>query len=294
MKSMTGFGKSQSLNNNIQVEIEIKSVNHRFLDTQFRMPRELLAFENDYKTVLKELIQRGRVESYITVTTNIDNQRQLMIHWSLLDELVLQLNQASEMRYKEKAFNPESIMTGLVTNPQFFEVTENKEMTQEDAQLIMKCYREAVERLDSSRLAEGKQIAGVLTVLLNEFEQQMLAVKELVPEIEQDYRHRLEKRLKQEVGEQFEESRLLTELALLIEKGDIQEELDRLVIHIKKAHELITTDGPIGREFDFLLQEMNREVNTTGSKSVNIAVKELIVQMKTMLEKIKEQIQNIE
>ncbi|MGX7031505.1 YicC/YloC family endoribonuclease [Vagococcus zengguangii] len=294
MKSMTGFGKSQQINQQLQVEVEIKSVNHRFLDAQFRMPRELLAYENDYKTILKEAIQRGRVESYITLKNSGEAQQKLVVHWELLDELVSSLNEASEMRYANQMFSPEAIMTGLIGNQQFFEVEENKELTEESLELIKQTFLEAVQQLDTSRQAEGQQIASVLTELLMEFEEQMLRVKTMVPQIEQDYRTRLEKRLSQEVGEHYEEGRLLTELALLIEKGDIQEELDRLVIHIKKARELLRTEGAIGREFDFLLQEMNREVNTTGSKSVNIQIKETIVQMKTTLEKIKEQIQNIE
>lgn len=111
---------------------------------------------------------------------------------------------------------------------------------------------------------------------------------------EQEYRQRLETKLSEWVGEQIEESRLLTEVAILIEKGDIHEELDRLTIHLDKLEELLVQEVPVGRELDFLIQEMNREVNTIGSKSSPIEIKNNVVQLKTILEKIREQIQNIE
>lgn len=294
MKSMTGYGKGHVSHECYQIDVEIKAVNHRFFDGQFKMPRELMGFENELKSKLNEKIKRGRVECFITYSSNGDDHKKLVVHWGLLDQLVNQLNEAEETRYLTNSFNAETLLVGLANNDTYFETIETKDLPPLFKDWLIQAFEEATDHLDECRRVEGEKLKEVLLENLAGFIRQVKLVAQQVPQIEADYRLRLEKRLNKELGDSFDESRVLTELALLIEKGDIQEELDRLAIHVSQAEKLLAEKTPVGRELDFLLQEMNREVNTTGSKSVNIEIKNAVVQMKTLLEKIREQIQNIE
>ncbi|MGX6978457.1 YicC/YloC family endoribonuclease [Vagococcus elongatus] len=294
MKSMTGFGKSQLVKDGYHLEIELKSVNNRFLDCQFRMPREFQQFEHRLKNIVNKKIQRGRVECSIYFINQREDQKKVQIQWGLLDDIISQLWQAKETRYKEVAFDPEQILSAIATREDFFEVIENREMTEDLINYLEESFEEAVTQLDASRQKEGEEIRQVLVDYFHDFSRQVSSVSKLTPEIEEDHRLRLENKLMTEVGREYDEQRLLTEITLLIDRGDIHEELDRLNIHQQKVAELLEKATPIGRELDFLLQEMNREVNTIGSKSTNMSIKNAVVQMKTILEKIREQIQNVE
>lgn len=294
MKSMTGFGKSQLVKDGYHLEIELKSVNNRFLDCQFRMPREFQQFEHRLKNIINKKIQRGRVECSVYFINQREDQKKVQIQWGILDDIISQLLQAKETRYKEVPFDPGQLLSGIANREDFFEVIESRELTEDLMNYLEEAFEEAVEKLDSSRQKEGEEICQVLADYFHDFSRQVEGVSKLIPEIEEDYRLRLENKLTAEVGNDYDEQRLLTEITLLIDRGDIHEELDRLKIHQQNVMELLKKATPVGRELDFLLQEMNREVNTIGSKSTNMSIKNAVVQMKTILEKIREQTQNIE
>lgn len=293
MKSMTGFGKHTLTNKDYQIEVEVKSVNHRFLDLQIRMSREYNGFEMALRQVVKEELSRGRIEIGVFVTNERRDTKQLAINWQLMDSLMTQLKDA-ETRYDSPVFNSESIINGLINHDDFFEIVENKELDTQLESYLVSALTEALAKLNRSRLREGQQIQGVLQQYLSEFKQHVSQIQELAALAEADYQGKLTAKVQELVGEAVDETRLLTEVALLIERGDINEELDRLIIHIQKLADLLKVEKSVGRELDFLIQEMNREVNTIGSKSAPIAIKEAVVQMKTILEKIREQVQNIE
>lgn len=294
MKSMTGYGKSHCLKDDYQIVVEIKSVNHRYLDTQIRMPREFNALEMPMKNCAKKYLTRGRVECFVTVQKEANAYQSMTINWNLLDQLVEDLNEAKTTRYQGRKFSPSKILTGAIMHPDIFEVTDKKEVDETFEEDLLKTFEEALQALDDSRLAEGTEIKKYFDTYQRDIEIAMEKIKEQSEKIESEYQEKLEKKVTELIGDKVEESRLLTEVALLIEKGDINEELDRLAIHLNKLSQLLKKETPVGKEMDFLIQEMNREVNTIGSKSTAIEIKEQVVFLKTIIEKIREQVQNIE
>ncbi|MDF0480564.1 YicC family protein [Vagococcus sp. PNs007] len=292
MKSMTGFGKKSIANEEYQVTVEIKAVNHRFLDIQLKLPREYNHLEMEIRRLLKEHFSRGRLECFVTIQTLGEKKKELQVNWGLMDSLVEQLTEASEKRYHSK-LDLSPILSGLIKQESFFEVVENDEETTCDV-LLLETIGAACVELRVSREVEGAGIQNVLSGYLLDFMGYLKQVKSHASASEQFYRERLEGKVLEILGDAIDESRLLTEVVLLLERGDINEELDRLVIHSNKMKGLLAVSHSVGRELDFVIQEMNREVNTIGSKSTQIEIKESVVQMKTILEKIREQVQNIE
>ena len=294
MKSMTGFGKATYFQEPYQIDFEVKSVNHRFLDTQIRLPREYNVMEMPLRQLIKAEISRGRIETSVYVTKSSGASKELRINWLLLDSLIKQLTEAEESRYLDLSFDTQSIVNGLVNHEDFFEIVENQEEDPDLESYFLAGMTAALIKLNQSRETEGQDIASLLTNYLTDFTAELALVVSSAELYEADYQQKLTAKVTDLLGESVDESRLLTEVTLLIERGDIHEELDRLDIHIKKLQGLLLVKTPIGREMDFLIQEMNREVNTIGSKSAPITIKESVVQMKTILEKIREQVQNVE
>lgn len=294
MKSMTGFGKATYFHEPYQIDFEVKSVNHRFLDTQIRLPREYNVMEMPLRQLIKGEISRGRIETSIYVTKSSGASKELRINWPLLDSLIKQLTEAEESRYLDLSFDTQSIVNGLVNHEDFFEIVENQAEDPDLESYFLAGMTAALIKLNQSRETEGQDIASLLTNYLTDFTAELALVVSSAELYEADYQQKLTAKVSDLLGESVDESRLLTEVTLLIERGDIHEELDRLDIHIKKLQGLLLVKTPVGREMDFLIQEMNREVNTIGSKSAPITIKESVVQMKTILEKIREQVQNVE
>ncbi|MGX7201655.1 YicC family protein [Enterococcus plantarum] len=294
MKSMTGFGKETFLNDTYQIDVEIKSVNQRFLDIQLRMPKEVNPHEMAIRQLMKETIQRGRIEAYINIKQTGSSNKEVLVHWNLIHQLLGEIQQELTANYPQAEFDAAQNINQLLNNSDYVEVTEKQEADETFGLLVLECVKTAVMRIDASRLQEGQKIQQVLATYCQDFIALVMELKSFVDIYEKDYREKFEAKLNDWLGSQVDETRLLTELAILLEKGDIHEELDRLEIHVEKLQELLTQSEPVGRELDFLIQEMNREVNTIGSKSSPIEIKNIVVQMKTMLEKIREQIQNVE
>lgn len=294
MKSMTGFGKETFQNDQYQIDVELKSVNQRFLDIQLRAPKEVNPYDLAIRQVIKNTLERGRIEAYINITqTNIGN-KEVRIHWELVDQLFQVIQTKLANTYETTTFDPAQSMNQLLNNSDYVEVIEGQDIDEAFGELVIATVTKAVGKIDKSRLQEGEKIQQVLSNYGQDFIQLVTELSTFVEVYEKEYQERFETKLNDWLGGQVDESRLLTEMAILLEKGDIHEELDRLVIHIEKLQELLKQKTPVGRELDFLIQEMNREVNTIGSKSSSIEIKNIVIQMKTILEKIREQIQNIE
>ncbi|NJE63638.1 YicC family protein [Enterococcus durans] len=296
MKSMTGFGKAVRETKKYQIEIEIKSVNQRFLDIQIRSPKVLNFIENEIRQLIKQYLSRGRVEAFINLAYVGKNQKQLFIDWDLIDELVSKLKGGFEQRYGDQAhLEIGRLIEKLAMNEDFVMVEEKTEDDlNELSGLVIATAKEALAEIEKSRQSEGLALTSVLQQNSEEFKQTLANLTRFFSLYEQEYQEKYQKKLEEFLGTVVDEQRLLTELAILLERGDIHEELDRLVIHIQKLDSLFAATYPVGRELDFLIQEMNREVNTIGSKSNVIEIKTQVVQLKTTLEKIREQIQNIE
>lgn len=294
MKSMTGFGKETFLNDTYQIDVEIKSVNQRFLDIQLRMPREVNPYEMAIRQLMKQTLQRGRIEAYINIKQTGSGNKEVQVHWALIHQLLGEVQKELTTNYPKAVFDPAQNINQLLNNSDYVEVTEKQEADESFGLLVLEVVKKAVERIDASRLQEGQEIQQVLTLYSQDFISLVHELTEFVVIYEKDYREKFEAKLNDWLGSKVDETRLLTELAILLEKGDIHEELDRLAIHVTKLQELLHQTEPVGRELDFLIQEMNREVNTIGSKSSPIEIKNIVVQLKTILEKIREQIQNVE
>ena len=294
MKSMTGFGKKTIQNENYQLDVEVKSVNQRFLDIQLRMPKELNAYELVIRQVIKRTLKRGRVEVYVNLQKIGNNQKEVRVQWDLIDQLLTSVDQHLKENYPEATFDAGDTVNHLLKQNDFVEIVEAEIVDQTFEPFLVQAFEAAIASLDQSRVQEGTQIKQVLLDYVAVLTQSIQELQAFVGVFEQEYRQRFEAKLNEWLGSQVDETRLLTEMAILLEKGDIHEELDRLDIHNDKLHQLLDETEPVGRELDFLIQEMNREVNTIGSKSSPIEIKNSVVQMKTTLEKIREQIQNVE
>ncbi|NMP57538.1 YicC/YloC family endoribonuclease [Enterococcus mundtii] len=296
MKSMTGFGNAIREKKNYQLEIEIKSVNQRFLDIQIRSPKVLGFVENELRQLIKTKLSRGRVDVFINLTYLGEQDKKVTINWQLIDTLYTQMTTGIKERYGEaNALSIGKLIERFALNEEFVTIAEATEEDQELlAQLAKETMQTALRSIEESRSIEGQAMANVLLQQTAELKQNIAGLANFVKIYEQEFQTRYQEKLEAFLGAEVERDRLLTEIAILLERDDIHEEIDRLIIHTQKLEELLEADYPIGRELDFLLQEMNREINTIGSKSSAIEIKNHVVQSKTILEKIREQIQNIE
>ena len=294
MKSMTGFGKGNGETADYQIEIEIKIVNQRFMDLQLRMPKQLNDLEALIRQEVKKVLQRGRVELYLTLNEKNAAHKEVIVQWDLLVPFLKQVEEEAAQRLDIKELSKKNLLEKLIVHEAFLDIREKQ---QEDTQLeqgVLDALSQALTAIDQRREIEGQGIYQVLKENQQQLLGKIMELQTFIAVYEADHRQRFEKKLTEYLGEQVDQERLLTEMAILLERGDIHEELDRMMIHLDSMTTLLEAKSPIGRELDFLIQEMNREVNTIGSKSSPIEIKNSVVQMKTIIEKIREQVQNIE
>ncbi|MCD5030097.1 YicC family protein [Enterococcus asini] len=294
MKSMTGFGRGVAENQRYTVEVEIKSVNHRFLDIQLRSPKQVNAYEQEIRKIIKERLPRGRVDVFVTVKEVSDAGKEVAIHWDLVDQLVESLQKEGQARYGVVDLEPKVILEQIVSLPDFVEITEAKDDDESLGELLIAAVTTAAEQNAANRAQEGQALAAVMVENREQIATALARLQSFVALYQGEFKERFEKKLQDYLQETVDQERLLTELAIQLERGDIQEEIDRLAIHLQNFDRLLAKDEPVGRELDFLIQECNREINTIGSKSSAIEIKELVVLMKTTVEKIREQVQNVE
>lgn len=294
LKSMTGFGRGVAENQRYTVEVEIKSVNHRFLDIQLRSPKQVNAYEQEIRKIIKERLPRGRVDVFVTVKEVSDAGKEVAIHWDLVDQLVESLQKEGQARYGVVDLEPKAILEQIVTLPDFVEITEAKDDDESLGELLITAVTTAAERNATNRAQEGQALAAVMVENREQIATALARLQSFVALYQGEFKERFEKKLQDYLQETVDQERLLTELAIQLERGDIQEEIDRLAIHLQNFDRLLAKEEPVGRELDFLIQECNREINTIGSKSSAIEIKELVVLMKTTVEKIREQVQNVE
>jgi uncharacterized protein (TIGR00255 family) len=290
VRSMTGFGRSQKESNDFLLTVEIKTVNHRFCEYHIRMPRQLLKVEEKIKKQLNLHINRGRVEVFITLGGNGSIHRRVNIDWGLLEEYFQNI-----LKIKEKYFIHNDIsIQDLLARHEWLQIEEVETGNEELETLVGLAVEEAALQLISMRVAEGSMLESDIRKQLEIFEGNIKRVKQFAPLVVTQYEERLQKRMKEFLAGSFDEQRILSEVAIFAEKADINEEITRLHSHIKQFQDTLLETEPIGRKLDFLLQEMNREVNTIGSKANDSKIAKEVVEMKSLLEKMKEQVQNIE
>ncbi|MBC1430863.1 YicC family protein [Listeria seeligeri] len=290
VKSMTGFGRATKEFEAFKVTIELKAVNHRYSECLFRMPKQLAYLEGKLKKIINKQIKRGRIECFFSITGEQLAKRELHIDWDLADSYYRFIKQASA-RY-ELAEMPK--MSDLLQEQAYLSIEEEVDASSELERLVIETLTRATERLDEMRSMEGAELLLYFKQHLVTLEKSLAIIQAEIPVLEKNYQEKIENRLQNIVGENFDQNIVLTEVALLLEKADINEEVERTKSHLKQFYGIILLEEPIGRKLDFLIQEMNREINTIGSKANSLRITEQVVEMKTTLEKIREQVQNVE
>jgi len=299
--SMTGFARVQVQvpirdHDQLSYTLSVKSVNHRFLDVQLRLPPGLDALEMELRKALKESLVRGHVD----LTLSIDRTSQQMAGYNR--ELVAGYVAAFTAARDEFGMSGEPDLNAILRLPGALQ-NENRGNGDEDLTALAASVRQEIapllDQLRTMRAREGDALEAILRSTLDRLAEATEGVAVLRPEIEQRYQDRLTQRLETATGPEFNRQRLLEEVAVLVERSDIAEELARMTTHIGHFRELLTAGGEVGKKLDFLLQEMNREANTLLSKTSGVGGKgtrmtELGLAMKSEIEKAREQIQNVE
>jgi uncharacterized protein (TIGR00255 family) len=288
--SMTGFGRSKSESGPISVTVEIKTVNHRFSEYYFRMPRQLLKMEEKIKKILNHHIRRGRIEVFVTLEGERTVKRKIDVDWEILEDYYQFIKSAQEKFSIQESIKIQDLLNldGLI------HIEESEAGNEELENLLLKVVDEAAIQLRQMRSVEGLELEKDVTAHLLRLETFVTELRNEAPTVIKQYEERMTKRMQDFLNGQIDEVRLLTEVAVFAEKADINEELTRLSSHIQQFLLTMKQAEPIGRKLDFVLQEMNREVNTIGSKANDSNIAKRVVEMKSLLEKMKEQVQNIE
>ncbi|PFA69009.1 YicC family protein [Bacillus sp. AFS015802] len=288
--SMTGFGRSKADSDQHSVTVEMKSVNHRFSECYIRMPRQLMKLEDKIKKQVSHSVKRGKVDIFITITGAGLVHKNLLIDWKLIQDYYQLVNKVKETF----SLQDEVQLSHLLNREEFVIIEEMEEENEELEHLVLKAVEEAASSLRRMREKEGELLKKDFLLHLRNFEKNIAELNSHAPEVVNLYRERLRKRIVEYNEPSFDESRLLTEVAIFADKSDITEELTRLKSHIQYFHSTLTDEGPVGRKLDFMIQEMNREVNTIGSKANDSFISKIVVELKSTLEKLREQVQNVE
>lgn len=291
IRSMTGYGRSEQIVDGRAVTVEIKSVNHRYFEFSCRTTRGYSFLEEKLKSFLQGRITRGKVDAYISVETLESAQTQVLVNHSLAEGYVQALRELAE-RYGLR----DDISVSTVSRySDIFSVHKAPEDEEAVWNSVQQAAKEALKNFLAMREAEGERLradvlsrAGTIMKLVDEIETRS-------PQTVAEYQERLRQKIQELLGDNtVDEQRLLTETAIFADKVAVAEETVRLRSHFRQMEEMMKTDAPIGRKLDFLVQEMNREANTIGSKAVDSKIAYLVVDIKAEIEKIREQIQNIE
>lgn len=291
IKSMTGFGRSEIVKGNRKISVEIKSVNHRYLEAGIKMPKKLNVFESRMRDLLKKYATRGKIDIFINYEDDSESQVNLKFNQNIADEYMAIFNNMSEK------YNLKNDMTvgGLARFPEVITMDEVQEDEEELWHFIEEAMKAALEQFVNTRILEGENLKKDLLGKLGHMEELVAFVEKRSPEIMKEYRSKLESKVKELLGDTtIDESRIATEVIIYADKICVNEETVRLRSHIEHARKCLNEDGGIGRKMDFIAQEMNREANTTLSKANDIEISNAAIDLKTEIEKVREQIQNIE
>lgn len=291
VSSMTGFGRGKATKDGREMTVELKSVNHRYLDLSFRMPRHISFAEETLRSALSDTLSRGHVDVYVNYSNTRSDARTVKIDTGLLSAYLSSVNEAA------KELKVENDMT-LSLALRLPDVTSIAEADEDDAAvkaLAEEAVRNAMNELINARRGEGERLANDLGIRLNTVEELRNRIAERAPTVVEEYRVKLSERIESMLGSvDVDAQRLATEVAIFADKASIDEELVRLKSHITQASELLAGSEAAGRRLDFVVQEMNREFNTIGSKANDAEIARLVILGKAELEKIREQVQNIE
>ncbi len=293
IKSMTGYGRGEYDDGNVSFTAEIKTLNHKYNDIIIRLPKKLSLFEEKVRNLVKEKITRGRVEIYVHINEAKSGSVQINPNFELIDKLMQALNDINK-RYDFKN------NVGMEHLLKFDDILSIEPVEEDLDELWFKfeaCVSDALNDLMEMRRDEGKRISVDIMERVDAVSSFVEAINKRIPDVVKEYKEKLNQRINEllsDTGTQIEESRLALEVAVYADRSDITEEIVRIKSHLKELEKIPFETVPVGRKLDFLMQEMNREVNTVGSKSQDNEITSVVIDLKSELSKIREQVQNIE
>lgn len=291
IKSMTGFGRCENLQGDRKFTVEMKAVNHRYFDVNIKMPKKFNFFESAIRGVLKEYIQRGKVDIFITYEDYTESNVSLKYNESIAAEYLNYFRQMADTFGLENDIR----VSTLGRFPEVFVMEEQTVDEQELWAALETALRGALEQFVKTRIREGENLRDDLIRKLDGMISDVCAVEERYPQVMEEYRQKLHEKVRELLNDtQLEESRLAAEVILYADKICTDEETVRLKSHIESMKEELRKGGGVGRKLDFIAQEMNREANTILSKANDLITSNLAINLKTEIEKVREQIQNIE
>ncbi|WP_425448980.1 YicC/YloC family endoribonuclease [Dethiothermospora halolimnae] len=292
IRSMTGFGRGENRDDKRQFTVEIKSLNHRYNDIIVRMPKHLNYLEEKIKKLVKSKIKRGRIEIYI----NLDYIGEGSVDVKVDLPLAKAYRESLEALSNELKIMDHISMELISTFPDILKV----EKSEEDEEKVWTCLKlsieEALEKMIEMRVSEGKELSQDIKTRGAEIQKIIKDIEARSTKVIEEYKDKLTNRIDELLDDKYEidEGRLANEVAIFADKSNINEELVRLYSHINQLNKILESEGSVGRKLDFLVQEMNREANTIGAKSSDVSITNCVVDIKSELEKIREQVQNIE
>lgn len=292
MKSMTGFGKASASDNGKELTIELKSVNNRFLEVNSRLPKAYGGIEDIINKAIQRQVKRGSVDVYVTYADRSGAPKPIDVDLSLVGGY---LNASSKVKAQYPEIVDDFNLTALLKMPEVLRPAVDNEYAEVLKSLAVDCAESAALELDKMRVIEGKSIENDLLTIIENIKTTMNEVVTRAPVIVSEYRTKITNRIAEILdGVEVDESRLINEVAFFADKSDINEEISRMNAHIVQFLEIMSKDESVGRKLDFLSQEMVREANTMCSKSNDITMTGFLVELKNQVEKLKEQIRNVE
>lgn len=290
LRSMTGFGSGTYTDDRWQIKIEVRVVNHRFFESVVRMPRRFSALEEKIRQAVQERISRGRVEIHIAIEDSSPEGRTVNLDMNLLMSYHAALSQAGRLVPMQQLS-----ASDLLALPDVLTVDDSAPNIDEVWPLLHNALGQAIDAVIAMRTAEGRRLYEDIERRLTSFTERIERIAGRSPHVQKEQARRLQQRLTEWLEDvAIDEDRLLNEVALLAERSDINEELVRSRSHIVAFRNICRQSGSVGRKLDFLLQEMHREITTIGTKAPDTEIKHDVVEAKALLEKIREQVQNIE
>jgi len=291
LRSMTGYGRSQKILHGRDITVEIRSVNHRYYEYSSRIPRTYSYIDDKLKTLLKSGISRGKVEVAVTINNIESKDTEIALNKGVAEGYVRALRSvADELQLKD-----DLSLSKLIKLPDVFCVQKTPDNEEEIWNDVAETASEALDKFVSMRELEGERLKCDILAKADLILTKVGMIEELSPQTVENYRNRLYQKLQEVLeGKDIDEQRIITEAALFSEKIAVDEETVRLRSHISQLKTMLDSDETIGRKLDFIVQEMNRETNTIGSKAQDISITRIVVDVKAEIEKIREQIQNIE
>lgn len=292
MKSMTGYGNSRVQSKDVTVEVSIRTVNGRFLEPRFHLPREFVAFESDLKKILGASVLRGTVDVFVSRRVkNVGGKAQMTVN----DALAKKYLTAYKHLAKELGVPFQVHLEAMARLPEIIKIEDTYELFPGEEKVLKKAFTEATKKCDQERVREGKSVRKDLEGLLSALEKQVKTITSLREEANAQLQDKFEQKIRARLkGNEIDPTRLSQEIVIQLEKADINEELTRLSEHIKNYRQLVSSQQAEGKKLDFYTQELLREVNTIGSKSQVAKITQAVVEAKTLIERLREQVQNVQ